>query len=363
MEGISAYIFDLGKEAETLVAEARLRRKDLLIVETEAIPYANGDLPQINFQRAFGAGPFSKRLAEAQKKITHVLNQNRMLPPFHSLIFARLGFGRTCSYIAFPEDAQLFAMFGEANRSLMKLFFLYHEAGHALVLKGLDADRPPLKESAADAYAALRLLQRFGAAAVPFLSQFSWLRANQAVAGGDTMHLTTTVLDKIILDSAQRNLSRLNHDEIIQLARTYAKALAPKKRTLTSAEKIFAHVRKNIPAGEAPEIAHVLASGSLAAQPDNFSFYILAKYAQPFFLATENFIFNGKRVKAKDPDYHAQMRAQAETRLKGMRLRDVFNSKTLSSTEIVVPLTEALKIIPAAQQPFIYQPKKYRHLA
>jgi len=198
---------------------------------------------------------------------------------------------------------------GEENKQLMDLFTLYHEAGHALTASFLMSERIVQKECTADAYAALRMLQRFGNDAVPLLSMISGLRASEAIAK-DSSHLTTTVLDKIILDSAHVDFSKLTHAETVQLAKNYAKTLTPKARTLARADTIFKQ-------------EDALADPS--SRMDDFSFYILAKAAQP--------------IKQND------VRTAIEMRLSTMHLHDVFNTKA-PFPETAGSLAEALKIKP-----------------
>src|SRR5262249_35008223 len=116
-------------------------------------------------------------------------------------------------FICLRTDEKYIHSLGDENEPLLRLFTLLHETTHALIPTDDDLEG----EWAADAYAAIRLMQRFGKKAVPLLSEISWHRAYTAVCSEDnhTGHLTTAVLDKIIADSASRDFSRLDHDQTV----------------------------------------------------------------------------------------------------------------------------------------------------
>ena len=239
------------------------------------------------------------------------------------------------------EDDSFSGMLGNRNKSLMNLFTLYHETGHTITSSALTADtKRPLTESAADAYAALRFLQRFGEDAVPFLSMVSWLRAYNAVKGY-TKHVTTTVLDKIIADSATVDFSKLTPAETIKRAEDYTNEWAPEASVLKEARKAFIHK---------PQLNdfNLLAETCLASPPNNFAFYIGAKVFQPF-LQPEGVFIDGARLRPPAL-LRRECEALLQARTTGVTLSDIFNKK-LPRPRAEPSLAETLKVtLPKGQK-------------
>jgi hypothetical protein len=233
-EDISNYSFDLEREAKTLLAELGRKGKRILIAATEVthpagyIGAAKVDVPLIVSRNRLR----QRKAAAVREHINYTYNKRPYLGSYEKAVFP--AFSRNYFYISLRKDAEFIRQLGPENEDLMRLFILYHEAGHALISPLPDT---PAGEHAADAYAALRLLQRFGAEAAPFLSRVSRLRTERAAISGSTSHLTTAVLDKIIRDSARRDFPRLTPAETVQLAKDYADAA---KATRPARQKSFA---------------------------------------------------------------------------------------------------------------------------
>ena len=120
-----------------------------------------------------------------------------------------------------------------------------HELGHLLTRGGFDFTlSQPLAENAADAYAALRHLQRFGAD-TPVLAHASFRRAYDFVMKGDAFYLTSFTLDQIAADAKTRDVSKLSPSETLARADDYALKGAPKGPEIADLLDFFAPVRES----------------------------------------------------------------------------------------------------------------------
>jgi hypothetical protein len=224
----------------------------------------------------------------------------------------------------------------------MRLHALWHEEGHVLNPDGPDVDDDhPLQECAADAYVALRFFQRFGPDANAFLSMFSWLRAFKASAVVDTTHLTTTVLDKIIADSAYEDFSNLTADQTIERAKKYAEEWTPSEIILSEARKSIEHEGSRVKLS-------LLRSTCLSSPVNDFSFYVFGmKVFQPWL--ADGVIINGEVTQISD-DSRREVDATIKERASGMTLSDIFK-KSGDRPANEPPLTETVKVtLPAKQK-------------
>jgi hypothetical protein len=276
-DDINTYTFNYKDEAEKALHEPIQGLNKLQLTEVHLTPASDkGAAPQVDILQKIG----TQRISD--KRLSKLFNKH-FSSSSSSVLIPLNRFFRSANYVmVLNNEERLTRMMGENNKQALFLFTLYHEMGHALVPDGLrsklvftmpgeDAGAPnqyPFGEGAADAYAAIRLFQRFGAQAKPLLSLISWLRAYMS----DTTHMTTTVLDKIIADSTAQNFfTDLSPQAAIDRAAAYAKALTPKPGMLEAFQKIYKNNQTM------PDVI----KASLSPSSDDFSFYIGAKMAQP----------------------------------------------------------------------------------
>ena len=332
---IGDYNFYFEKEAESLLHSLGQPGENILFVETEVITAAGSPL-QLNFPRAVGDERLkSELLSKIQQDIKSEYDRIPTLNSFQRYISH--GNEGHYPYISFREKGRAAEILGETNSQLMRLFKLYHETGHALI----PCD-PLSAEFAADAYAALRLLQRFGDEARPFLSMLSWARAVGSVFNGAD-HLTTTVLDKIIADSAlHKNFSGLSPDATITLAKTYARDWKPAGTIIIEAENTLVQARD----GKIfkPDL---LAATCLSSPVNDFTFYIATRIIKPY-LDMDEVVCNGDAAcltgKQKD-DYRAVI---ADRMLAG-----IFNQN--AARETLPLISPPAVILPRGQTRLVYK--------
>lgn len=111
----------------------------------------------------------------------------------------------------------------DAPHDVETVFKLDHEIGHCISQKGHAGDKN-MRECVADAYAALRHLQRFQND-IRYLTNAPAIRALEVVfrPDDDGNHFTSPVVEKIIEDSKLRDFSKLTPQQTIDLAASYAR--------------------------------------------------------------------------------------------------------------------------------------------
>jgi hypothetical protein len=172
-----------------------------------------------------------------------------------------------------------------------------HEAGHLVTPTGSD-DR--LAEATADAYMALRMLQRQGEDAVESLSRVSAMRAHGFLIDGlSEGYLTTTVIDKIIQDSKTIDFKALTPEDTANLATKYAEENYPEDTDIDFVYAAHDLYFKDILASlnnpkEHKKIPELLA-GTVLSSIHPLTFYIGAKLFQPF-LQAEGSYSEGKKI-------------------------------------------------------------------
>jgi hypothetical protein len=166
-----------------------------------------------------------------------------------------------------------------------------HETGHAL---SPDATETP-GENLADAYAALRHLQRFGGKAED-IDYCAWKRAMIFMETGSTSHLTTFTIDKIIVDRKSADFMSLTPQETAAIARSYAKKNTPGDKRLRRLRKDFRPLR-GLPPKEA---LRKLARITLKADPESDTFYLGARILSGA-LRDEGAVIDGREINLKGP--------------------------------------------------------------
>ena len=272
-DDINNYTFDFAKEVNALRLELGPRGNSIIFVKV------NIDRLYEEPAKILQTIGNSSILQDIHKEIRRYYKEEPRNSSFHGWIRIK---GISSNYVCVREKEDFTEMFGEKNKEMLRLFLLYHETAHALI-SGPDVDHNhPYKECAADAYAALRLFQRFGRGAGPLLSMVSWYRAYGALIA-DTGHVSTPVLDRVIADSASRDFSKLNAGGTIALAQSYAEEGTPTRWMLRKLRQIFARYQSR---AKSPHHASLLMDTALqklgSRSGSQFAFYIGAKYFEPF---------------------------------------------------------------------------------
>ena len=344
-DGINNYSFDFETEAEALRQSLPWwKRKKILLAEVNVSEDKSGTVDVDLLHLAGDDRPKKKLLPDIRREI----DKQFKAEPYFGSYEKSVAYAQMYNFVFFRTNSPFNACLGEDNTSLMQLFTLYHETGHALITGGPRIDKThPYGECAADAYAALRFLRRFGDDAKPIISMISWKRTYNAVNFLDTTHLTTTVLDKIIADSATRDFSKLSEAQTIKLAAEYAKKWMPEDAAFEASRMIFT---------QGDQINFPLLASTCLGSSDNFAFYIGAKFFQPF-LQPEGIVRDDETIQIPD-DERQKYAAMIEQRASGISLRDIVNPAAKKpEAGPQQPLIETLKVSrPRGQKQFIYKP-------
>jgi hypothetical protein len=238
---IRDYRFDLGPEAQHLIKTLGERAANILFVNVSTNPDVKP--AQVTFHSILGG---AKVTEEAMTKACRRAEEYYSEKPDGSSFAIPLDAETGCCAVIINNNTPAADWFGNEFRDLCLLRGLYHELDHILDPEGEDVDElHPYREGAADAYFAIRMLQRFGQAVAPFLTLCSWARAHDAMMFS-TSHLTTTVLDKIISDSVfYNNFSSLSPEQTITRAAKYARDWTPTADALSDAIKVFTDAKKD----------------------------------------------------------------------------------------------------------------------
>ncbi len=178
---------------------------------------------------------------------------------------------RTVNILVFyPEQHTLF---DPADRDIDAVATIDHEIGHLLAPSFQDT----LGENAADAYAVARHLQRHQGTQSN-IDYAAWKRTMTFMLGGQTSHLTTFTIDRIIADRNSAKILSLSPHQTAALARAYARKHTPGKARLESLSAAFAAARgTQVTQRTFREIAKV----TLAADPHSDTFYLGMRALMP----------------------------------------------------------------------------------
>ena len=350
-DDINTYTFDFAKDVTAFWHELQPASDGIMFVETKVVQLDDtGDELKIILSKTIvGEGFGENDISKIHGFITDIYAEN---PEEVSIALTlKTTDGSVRNALSLNNSHPHYESLGVDNKHLMQLFGLYHETAHLLIPGGPNVDKDhPFQECVADAFAALCLLQRFGQDAVPFLSMFSWLRSCAAITYKDTGHLSTPVLDRIIVDSASSDFSVLTVVETMERAEAYATAWTPDESMLTEARASFAAAMQD----KAPCL-DLIADTCLNAGSD-FSFYIAAKFFQPF-LHPDGIVYGGSFLKLS-PESRQAYADQIGPQAAGLTLRRVFNKAAPKPGEEPQPsLARHLEIPrPQGRQPFIYNP-------
>lgn len=136
-------------------------------------------------------------------------------------------------------------IFSKDDRNVSSFASFDHELGHLLTREGFNFNpQHPQGEASADAYAALRHLQRFGTDGKT-LEHASFKRALHFIMTGDIFYLTSPVIDAINNDKKSIDFSGLTPLETVKKAEEYAANRSFKEPELSQLLAIFAPVRQS----------------------------------------------------------------------------------------------------------------------
>ena len=149
--------------------------------------------------------------------------------------------GCLCVYIDKKAYKGMHSPFEARHVEINHAYAFDHEVGHVVVRNGMNVSNENLSECAADAYAALRHIQRFGTSVFWLESVARWRAMDMVFNRGDLGdHFTSPVISGIISDSARFDFAGLSPQETAERAWRYAKNFALPRDRLMDVDEAFA---------------------------------------------------------------------------------------------------------------------------
>lgn len=216
----------------------------------------------------------------------------RLKTSFSDTIY--LDHNRYLKSVVFHSDRH--RLYDPVNKDIDDITTFDHETGHVLSPEA----QGTAGENTADAYAALRHFQRFDGQKTD-LTYAAWKRSVIFITSGQTSHLTTFTLDKIIIDRETANFVSLSPAETAALAKAYAKAHTRDEEKLQSLARRFRGARDKT---TTEDTFRRIAGITLRADPASDEFYIGAR-ALLTPLHREKIKLDGKTLSFKGPEWDA----------------------------------------------------------
>lgn len=154
-------------------------------------------------------------------------------------------------------------------------------------------------EGAADVYAGLRHISRFGGSGDD-IRYLSWQRSKHLVENGHTSHFTSLSLDKLADLADAYDLSGLSAHQAIELSARIASETAPHAATLKEASRFLPHINPQDVQVKGYESAlKPLGDKILHGDMDYMAAKIADRFLSPFLM--EQVVFKGKPVLLDGP--------------------------------------------------------------
>jgi hypothetical protein len=159
-----------------------------------------------------------------------------------------------------------------------------HELGHLVVRGGYYSEDPCFRECAADSFAVLRHLQRYGEKSEA-IERAGWRRAFDFVMSGDAGHFTTLVIDEIksIKDKDRLNIAAMTPEQTARLAMRVALEHTPHPDVTDAVAASFSPVRAMMQkTGNLERGMEMLAEIALANDSAYYTYKIASRVLKPF---------------------------------------------------------------------------------
>jgi len=157
-----------------------------------------------------------------------------------------------------------------------------HELGHLVVGGAFFSKDSCYRETAADAYAVMRHIQRYGDDSKA-IEKAGWRRAFDFVMSGDRGHFTTLALDEIANLRDKLDIAAMTPDQTIKLAQRIALEHTPHFDATDTISAAFRPVRQAMQGtGDIETALKALADIALASDNAYYTFKIGSRVLKPF---------------------------------------------------------------------------------
>ena len=249
-------------------------RKDTLFFSTAENPLSEKDLS------LHARGRFWLKIKMRTSPLETWLTNLVMYSRTQRTSYAYNNQSHACRALVFNHEDDFFREALPQEKEMSRASSFYHELGHLLCKNGFETDgNNTLGESSADAYAALRLLQRYGDDARGLIARESWRRAAKFMNNFYGNYLTSPVTAQILADAKDGRFDKLSPAETVTAAESYAEKYRATEAQIKAAQRVYADGR--YPFFPLQEKLAYLATTCLS-KPDNFSLHLGATVLNPF---------------------------------------------------------------------------------
>ncbi|MBI1216692.1 MAG: hypothetical protein GC185_12850 [Alphaproteobacteria bacterium] len=157
-----------------------------------------------------------------------------------------------------------------------------HELGHLVVRGGYYSEDPCFRECAADSFAVLRHIQRYGDKSEA-IERAGWRRAFDFVMSGDAGHFTTLAIDEIAHIKDDLDIAAMTPEQTAKLAMRVSLEHTPHPDITEACAASFAPVRKAMQQTRSLETGMaLLAEIALANDSAYYTYKIASRVLKPF---------------------------------------------------------------------------------
>jgi hypothetical protein len=207
-----------------------------------------------------------------------------------SSMSTKLGYDQLDVMVFTPLPFKLFT--GKDQPQEMEVMATFdHELGHLVVKGGFFSQDSTLREIAADAYAVLRHIQRYGDKSEA-IDRGGWRRAFDFIISGDAGHFTTLGIDEVTRLKDKLDIQAMTPQQTAELAGRIALAYTPHADVTNEAARSFEPVRTVLQRTHSIEAAlEKLAQITLSEDASYHTFKIGARCLERFL---DNKVFKSK---------------------------------------------------------------------
>ena len=224
-----------------------------------------------------------------------------------------------------------------------------HELGHLVVRGGYFSQDPTLRETAADTFAVLRHIQRYGEESKA-IEKAGWRRAFDFVVSGDAGHFTMLTLDEVAKIKDKLDIKNMSPQQTSDLASRLALEHTPHADVTNSIAYEFEPVRQTLKRTQNIEAAmKTLADIILDDNADYYAIKIGGRALQPF-LKGEVRNADGTPYELKGA-YWNSVRDEMNTKLASLDKEGLLFGMPLKGAAPKAAEPEAVKVKPLPQRP------------
>lgn len=230
--------------------------------------YADIDPQQSGFRNEGELNHYLGKLANDGIKMKSSLASRNLDANLDVIVYAPLPF----KLFSGPKDAP----------EVEALAVFDHELGHLVVGGGFHSKDPCYRECAADTFAAVRHMQRYGED-TDFIARGGWRRAYDFVMSGSAMHFTTLALDELNRIKGKVDFKAMTPAETTLLAQRVALEHVPHPDIINSVARSFHPVRQTLKrTGDHEAALRALADITLENENAFYIFRIGSRVLEPF---------------------------------------------------------------------------------